>query len=261
MKKILYRYQIKMANETWLQNGSENLQSMLEWLSDEQKKDLLEILSQQQWKKNYWELDPVFVWDFEKVLDDITHRMWIENIEQYWIKWKRVHINLPAVWDFEWLSCDFFVSNERYSTNCFSRFEHKVEYYGKFGDHKDEEYIGTSLMADGMNSCLYSVEEITNMLDKIDGYLSVYWVWSNGYSSENAKKVLSAIFEKATENSHAPFWLNDSIPGGKICWYNPYGFVYNRWKMRDDCHLLFKDKLWNNKYTSMYHLDRSRRWW
>ncbi len=35
-----------------------------------------------------------------------------ENVKVMWYKWKKVYINLPKVWNFEWFKFDYFVSDD-----------------------------------------------------------------------------------------------------------------------------------------------------
>lgn len=53
-------------------------------------------------------------WDKEKILKNLKENYVKveENVEMMWYKWKNVHINLPAVWEFKWFKFDYFVSNK-----------------------------------------------------------------------------------------------------------------------------------------------------
>ena len=52
-------------------------------------------------------------WDTDAILKDLkeNHVKIEENAKMMWYKWKKVHIYLPAVWDFEWFKFDYFVSD------------------------------------------------------------------------------------------------------------------------------------------------------
>ena len=51
-------------------------------------------------------------WNTAAILNDLKENYVIteENAEMMWYWWKKVHINLPAVWNFEWFKFDYFVS-------------------------------------------------------------------------------------------------------------------------------------------------------
>jgi len=53
-------------------------------------------------------------WNTNIILNDLkeNHVKVEENAEMMWCKWKKVHIDLPAVWDFEWFKFDYFISDE-----------------------------------------------------------------------------------------------------------------------------------------------------
>ena len=64
-----------------------------------------------------------------------------------WYEWKKVHINLPAVWNFKWFNCDYFVSNYEVSK---SSFEKKSELEKKS----------------------YSMKDVSKLLQAINEYMS-----------------------------------------------------------------------------------------
>ena len=53
-------------------------------------------------------------WDTDAILRDLkeNHVKIEENAKMMWYKWRKVHIELPAVWNFEWFKFNYFVSND-----------------------------------------------------------------------------------------------------------------------------------------------------
>lgn len=86
---------------------NEELKSRLEGLTPEQKDELLEIL-----KKDKLEREKS-AWNEEAILEDLkeNHVKVEENKEMLGHKWKIIHIDLPAVWEFGWFKFDCFVSD------------------------------------------------------------------------------------------------------------------------------------------------------
>lgn len=55
--------------------------------------------------------NPELFWNVEAILKDLKKNHVKEyDAEEMWYKWKRVHIDLPAVWNFDWFEFDYFVS-------------------------------------------------------------------------------------------------------------------------------------------------------
>ena len=98
-----------MAKETlptWPNGWDEDLKLRLEWLTDEQKDKLFEILKREKIKRLMWKKEEVFKYTKENYVQIV------EGIKFLWYEWKRIHIDLPAVWDFKWFKSDYFVSDE-----------------------------------------------------------------------------------------------------------------------------------------------------
>lgn len=59
------------------------------------------------------QLNPELFWNRIAILDDLAknHVKVEEDVEMMWYKWKRFHIDLPAVGDFKWFKFDWFVSD------------------------------------------------------------------------------------------------------------------------------------------------------
>jgi hypothetical protein len=56
--------------------------------------------------------NPELFWNRNAILSDLdeNHVTVEEDVEMMWYKWEKVHIDLPAVWNFEWFKFDYFVS-------------------------------------------------------------------------------------------------------------------------------------------------------
>lgn len=128
----------------------EELKSRLKGLTDEQKDELLEIL-----KKDKLEREKS-AWNEEAILEDLkeNHVKIEENKEMLGHKWKIIHIDLPAVWEFGWFKFDCFV-------------EYLNTWEKEFDFDGNEEYENKS----------YTEEEITKLLEAIAGYMKEYWVY------------------------------------------------------------------------------------
>lgn len=51
-------------------------------------------------------------WDKDKIIKNLKKKVEVEeDVDYMWYKWKKVRINLPAVWNFEWFKFEYFVSN------------------------------------------------------------------------------------------------------------------------------------------------------
>ena len=140
-----------MANETWPQGLSDELKLFLEWLSVEQKNELLKILMKE--KEERWEIKEELIWFEAGVLNDIRKNYVTidEDVEMMWYKWRRVHIDLPKVWNVNWFKFDCFILDMECPA-----------------EHLDEvpELIDKS----------YSREEITGLLRALNMYMHAYWV-------------------------------------------------------------------------------------
>lgn len=116
-------------------------------LSDEEKHQLFKLLKQD-------ELDrEKSIWNIDAILEDLKENY--VNIEEYKEMlnkpWDIIHINLPAIWKFNWFKFDCFTSG------------HYLD--GSVWEWK-EEYIERS----------YSKEEILELYEAIIKYMKEYWV-------------------------------------------------------------------------------------
>ena len=192
-----------MVNETWLLGWTDKLKMFIDLLSPDQKDQLLEILLQEnkEKKKNYWEPIPELVWNFDKVLEFINDKC-VKSQEIYLVwKWFMYTIELPAVWEFEW-----------FKFKCF-----KSEWVNNF-DGYNKDLNGSSMW--------YSMEEIWEILQKINEFLMAYWVWDKDITDFSdllkswvrgvnifwAWKVLGKILVNSTTTSCWTYWLTDKFP-------------------------------------------------
>ena len=91
-----------MANE----KGPKDVEKIKGWESTSYQDGLADTLIQPNLE---------LVWDTEAILKNLRENPKYvkieENAEMMWYGWKKVHINLPAVWKFKWFKFDYFVSD------------------------------------------------------------------------------------------------------------------------------------------------------
>lgn len=194
----------------------DDLKSMLECLTNEQKDRLFEMLKQD--KKDRGNIgNESLYWNKDAILDDlIENHVYVDKdieIEMLGHKWKLIHINLPKIGNFEWFKFDCFVSN--YGCNK-KEFEFDSEYDKKF----------------------YSMDEISDLLKALNRYMRAYWVnmdenidfkkdlyWKNKKITSNTWDCLKKIIELDTD-----YWLRDKNLDGKkgtrACWFCGYNSSY-----------------------------------
>ena len=130
-------------------------------LSDEEKHQLFKLLKQD-------ELDrEKSIWNIDAILEDLKENYVNieENKEMLNKKWEIIHINLPAIWKFNWFNFDCFTSN-----------------YSEYLYLKDwnEKYKEKS----------YSMEELQKLYEAIIKYMKEYWIDADEY---DAHEYLSRI--------------------------------------------------------------------
>jgi hypothetical protein len=91
-----------MANE----KGPKDVEKIKGWESTSIKDGLANTLKQP---------NPELFWNRDAILKDLkeNHVKVEENVWYMWQYWKKVHINLPAVWKFRRFKFDYFVSNNQ----------------------------------------------------------------------------------------------------------------------------------------------------
>lgn len=97
------------------------------------------------------------IWDTDAILNDLreNHVKIEKNAEVEWYKWKKVHIDLPAVWNFEWFKFDYFVSND---------FVYKKDFEAKSELKKKS----------------YSMNDVSKLLQAMNEYMTELWGKNDG---------------------------------------------------------------------------------
>lgn len=121
------------------------LKSIMGWLSDKKRDELLEMLKQDKRERERRKE--------REILEDLrdNHVKIEESKEVLGNKWKNVHIDLPAVWNFKWFNFDFFLSDDVFSDKDFK---------------KEKNYEEMS----------YTMEELSELLESLRGYMIACWV-------------------------------------------------------------------------------------
>lgn len=103
----------------------EEIESIIKWLSNEQKKRLLESLKKEKEYAEKRKPNPELLYNKEAVINDLkeNHVKIIKNQEMLWHHWKIVQIVLPAVWKFEWRTFRFFVSSKSIKKQIFKKMQ------------------------------------------------------------------------------------------------------------------------------------------
>lgn len=86
-----------------------------------------------------------------------------ENVGIYWYGWKKVHIELPAVWNFKWFKFWYFISDFR------------------------EEGANILVFNDEIKNKLFSSKEIWKLLQAMNCYMAELWVrtdWNMDYEND-----------------------------------------------------------------------------
>jgi len=125
----------------------EELKLKIEWLTDAQKDELLELLTQDKKLREKSTIESLY-WNKDAILKDLknNHVKVEENTEILWYKWKIIHVDLPSVWDFKWFNFDFFIWN-------------------KYENKKD--VLNNSKLEEN----LYSMSEILELLKNTSNYM------------------------------------------------------------------------------------------
>lgn len=123
-------------------------------LSDEEKHQLFKLLKQDKLDREK------SMWNIDAILEDLNENyVNIEgNKEMLNKKWIIMHINLPAIWKFNWFKFDCFISD------CSG--EVLLEDW-------NEEYKEKS----------YSMEEILKLYEAIIKYMKEYWIDADEYDA------------------------------------------------------------------------------
>ena len=205
----------------------EGLKSRLTWLTDNQKYQLLKMLQQELW---YFQGAQKFgveslYWNKEAILNELKekHVDIEENVEMLWYKWKKVHINLPKVWNFKWFKFDYFVSESSVRKN-------ELE--------KKPELVEKS----------YSMKEVWELLQAMDEYMkeqgvemcsvvnreNYYKYWIKGefkFGVWDCLKMLTWLNKKYWLIDKNVAWQNSRVTldcSHDVCSFDSYIKDYNR---------------------------------
>lgn len=135
----------------------DKLKSRLEGLTPEEKARLLEMLKENEEnnenEQENIEPNPELFWNKEAILKDLKENYVNveENAEMMWQKWKKVHIELPAVWNFKWFKFDYFVSYKDFYPNEFK---------------SEQKFVDQS----------YSMKDIWELLNAMNKYMKELWI-------------------------------------------------------------------------------------
>ena len=145
-----------------------------------------------------WEVEyEKIFWNEKAILKNLKeHYVRKDEAEVMWYKWKIVHVNLPAVWNFEWFNFDYFVSYARV--------------------HKDDFEANPEFEKKS-----YSMKKICDILKAMNRYLAELGVKTDGnknYENDlqwwNWKSMLWWIVHYFPTESKAWDWLKD------VTWLN-----------------------------------------
>ena len=138
-------------------------------------------------------------WDKEKILKNLKENCVKveENVEMMWYEWEKVHINLPAVWHFEWFKFEYFVSDE---------YVYKIDF------ESNSELEEKS----------YSMKEVWELLKAMNGYMQAMGVETDGdmdyennlkywETHNNSRKAWDYLKQIAWLNER--YWLSDKNVG------------------------------------------------
>ena len=167
---------------------SEDLWLLYGQLSDKQKDELL-------WMLTHEKIDKVqSISTKESIIRDLrdNHVKIEEDVEMMWCRWKRIYIELPAVWSFEWFKFSWFIPNE--SIKISDLWQHW-------------ELIEKS----------YSVKEVYELLHAITMYMRELWISIDdridfdGYSSyRDVFRFESWNILKSIAGTSDQYYLRDS---------------------------------------------------
>jgi len=177
--------------QTIEQQWLEILPVAIQWLTEEKRKKILEIIF---WTEEWTSNDGItkkmeLYYNIDAILKDIKEKYVeiIEDKEYLWLKWKVINLCLPPVWNFEWFNFNFFVSSENISEN-------KPSAYYEWQDYPFCKKEDISKLLTAMKRYLYEygiISDSNNLdyksnttnfiswyyLEKILGLNGSYWLW------------------------------------------------------------------------------------
>ena len=210
-------------------NASYNaINSIYWWLTDQKKDELFEMLKQD--KENREKAKDI---KLNKIISDIKeNHVKIEDwIKMLWCTWKKIHVDLPAIWNFKGYNFDFFLSNES----------------------RKENDLNPELTENS-----FSMNEITKILKELNSYLYENWIeldnwvdfnkqmrfrenehiikkdWIKFWNYENMSNKTWEILKKIT-GLNWMYWLKDKQgPNWKttqVGWFSHHNYCFfnNMW--------------------------------
>lgn len=138
-------------------------------LSVEQREEMLKLLVGD--KEERWGFKEKLAWNEDEIFAHLRHENYVkieEDAEMMWYKWRKVCIDLPAVWEFGWYKFECFI----------------------WKDLIDEEKVNQS----ELNDKCYSRKEIWDFLVAFNRYMHEYWVDMGSLDPE--------LFEREYDGRH-----------------------------------------------------------
>ena len=179
----------------------EELRSIMEWLSDEKRDELLKMLKQDKKEREETTLDSLR-WNKDAILKNLRENYVKieENVyNSYICKWKRIQINLPKVWDFEWSKLTLFASNW---------YEKKSDFEGRRAE-----------------SMSYSAKELADkVLIPLKRYMRELWVEIDTWDTGGCLKIITGLKNR--------YWLTDK--GNKSQAAYSFGEQSLKWNTEDN---------------------------
>lgn len=163
-------------------------------------------------------------WDIDAILKNLkeNHVKIEEDVKMMWYKWKKVYIDLPAVWNFGWFKFDYFVSDDRVINSDLRK---------------------KSIFNKPLEGKLYSKKEVVELLNAINKYMAELHVkndWDMDYENELKYGETNKYWCKAWDYLKtiawldAWYWLKDRYTSWKrhfranlYCNYSDCYFVYS----------------------------------
>lgn len=172
----------------------EKLKSRLEWLSPEEKSKLLEMLKQDGKKIHRIEPNEKLMGNLDEIIFDLRTKHITKKREVlWWLKWEKVCIDLPAVWNFKWFKFEFFMTNSPFDAKGFEK--------------------------SGLREKSYSTNEVWKLLKELNSYLYEYGIdldWNMDFKKDLYNDLgcdtWVVLFRLLGKNA---FWMNNS----DVIWY------------------------------------------
>lgn len=219
-----------MAKETlptWPNGWDEDIKKRLEWLTDEQKEEMLKLLIDEKKakkSKKLWEKKEKLKWKKEKILENLKKNniKVTKNVESMWYKWKVINIHLPAIGSFKWFTTSFFISDEKVNYLELEKHQNRrkltkdINYIAKLlkalQDYMKEKWVNMDKGIDfkedlktreSYDRKIYEKCKTWDCLKEITGLDDAYWIadWAKkiAFLCENWYCTLSNSYQKSAE--------------------------------------------------------------